>query len=462
MNTTSNIKDDACSVSSSSKKLMSCEQDVESKRKRGNDPSKFERRKKLVPLRKATADGFHLALDADNGESPLILVELDKKQWRRLKQNSIYLSGAFSHLPDKAHINKKKIFYNTIEYGEHLLHTKNNITRKNMVMKDEADRLEASIINIQDIKKGMVAIVTDKEDIMNLHTNIISISSNATPDSQSNPLFKGSKKLLLFFIKHDNLKSPENKCFWNSSLFPILQRTKPNICMKQGTNNHFRSQGYISAWGNKAYYGKSSPNSSVSQYVTKTPKKQSRIEEVSEDNDYLESLVANEVELATTRIAKTFPNIRELISPILNAAYMKQINDGDINFNLSKTSKDGLWQSELCVNALTKDFHTEKDPTYTLISVPKQDFDDKSKKKPSPTYFLFNIKENTTIGFKMNQNLSFIFNGAMLTHRQFCQDGYEKECVQNKNSDFYNIACYGNQRLFNHLRHSFRRELGLE
>ena len=142
--------------------------------------------------------------------------------------------------------------------------------------------------------------------------------------------------------------------------------------------------------------------------------------------------------------------------------HMKQIDEGDVNFNLAKTSKDGLWQSELCVNALTRDFHTEKDATYTLISVPQQDFDDKTRKKPSTIFFLFNLNENTTIGIKMNRSSSFIFYGTMLTHRQVCQDGYEKKNAPSKISDFYNIACCGNQRLFNHLRHSFRRELGLE
>ena len=62
----------------------------------------------------------------------------------------------------------------------------------------------------------------------------------------------------------------------------------------------------------------------------------------------------------------------------------------------------------------------------------------------------------------MSQSVTFIFNGTMLTHRQYCADGYEKEADREKISEFYNIAWYGNQRLFNHLRHSFRRELGLE
>ena len=431
-------------------------------RKRGNVPSKFKTRKKLLQQREDLVDDFHIQLEGDNGESPLILLELGKKEWKRLQPNSIYVSDARIYLPEKAHCTKKKIYYNTIEYGKNLTCTKNNITSKELIMKDESNSIVCDVVNIQDVKKSVLAIVTDKQEVLKLYSNFISISSNATPGSPKNSLFKGSNKVLLCLMKHERLKSPDNECHWNSKLFQKLQRTKPNICVKNGVNNHFNSQGYISAWGNKAFYGKSTLNSTVSQYVTKTSMKASRIEEVSKENADIENIVSKEVKVSVERLSKYFPNIRELIAPILNVAYVKQIDDGDINFNLSKTSKDGLWQSELCVNAITRDFHTEKDVTYTLISVPQQDCIDKSKKKPSPTMFLFKINEDKTVGFKMSQNISFIFNGTMLTHRQFCEDGYEKESIKGKVSDFYNIACYGNQRLFNHLRHSFRRELGLE
>ena len=84
------------------------------------------------------------------------------------------------------------------------------------------------------------------------------------------------------------------------------------------------------------------------------------------------------------------------------------------------------------------------------------------KKKPKDTIFLFKINDEKTIGFKMFQKATFIFNGTMLTHRQFCEDGYESDEYQKYVGHFYNVACYGNQRLYNHLRKSFRRQLGYE
>ena len=47
----------------------------------------------------------------------------------------------------------------------------------------------------------------------------------------------------------------------------------------------------------------------------------------------------------------------------------------------------------------------------------------------------------------------------MITHRQFCEDGYEDEATRKKQAHFYNIACYGNERLFHHLRESFKKKI---
>ena len=95
------------------------------------------------------------------------------------------------------------------------------------------------------------------------------------------------------------------------------------------------------------------------------------------------------------------PNLRYLIAPILNVAYHKQEEDGNVNFKLAMTSKDGMWQSEICCDAMTRDYHTEKDCTYTFISIPYQQNDNKNKVKPRETFFLFKLNEEKTIAFKI-------------------------------------------------------------
>ena len=189
-------------------------------------------------------DQFHLQLQADNGESPLILLELGGKEWKRLEPNAIFVSNAYRHLPEKKYVNKTTMFSKNMVFGQHIAATKNNVTQKTLVMKDDSSSFKASIINIQDIKKGTIAFVTTRDEIMKLFSNFIGITSNATPASKNNTLFNGSGMILLSLIKHDRLKSPENECNWDSSLLSKLQKTKPNICVNNQLNNHFGSQGY--------------------------------------------------------------------------------------------------------------------------------------------------------------------------------------------------------------------------
>ena len=46
----------------------------------------------------------------------------------------------------------------------------------------------------------------------------------------------------------------------------------------------------------------------------------------------------------------------------------------DINLKLSGTSSESMWSTNVCINATTGEYHTYKDTSYTLITVPLQDF----------------------------------------------------------------------------------------
>ena len=433
--------------------------------KRGNHPDKFKRRKVQKELRIDLGDELDLLLNAEDGESPLILFELSINEWNTIQPNSIYLSDIYSEKPPKKSILHRKIYYRNYELGSNILNNNTNaspkISSKKLKMKDENTTINVDVINGLELKDSMMAIVTDKAEIGKIFKNIVLMTSSRVPITSRNEFFFLSGKVVLFLFKHANTKDPK-KCHWNDCLLEKLKTTKPNICVQNGSNNHFHSQGFIAAWGNKALYARSSINSTVGQYVTNKPKKEAKIKEVDDNNIKLDQLVADKVEFASSKFNKWFPNFKELIAPILNVAYNKQNEEGNINFKLQTTSADGLWQSELCANAMTRDFHTEKDVTYTLISVPDQDFDNNEKGKPKTPIFLFQINGEKTIGIKMHKKVTFIFNGTMLTHRQYSEDGYEDLEVRKKINNFYNVACYGNQRLYNHLQKSFRRQLGLE
>ena len=46
-----------------------------------------------------------------------------------------------------------------------------------------------------------------------------------------------------------------------------------------------------------------------------------------------------------------------------------QERKGDINLKKVETADYGIWQSELCVSAMTKIFHTEMDVTYLVMTM---------------------------------------------------------------------------------------------
>ena len=59
----------------------------------------------------------------------------------------------------------------------------------------------------------------------------------------------------------------------------------------------------------------------------------------------------------------------------------------------------------------------------------------------------------------MINQTSFIFSGTMLTHRQFSMDGYMNKKKRESLNPYFNIASYGNEKLFRHIRTSLNRNI---
>ena len=183
-----------------------------------------------------------------------------------------------------------------------------------------------------------------------------------------------------------------------------------------GSASHFGSEGKYYSFGNKGNYGMKN-NSSVGQYTNRQYKDAAKMSMSNTNAIGLEEMVARELEAGIEGIAKIAPNIRKLIAPLINAAYRDQLNKGDINLKKGASFDSGLWQSNISVNARTASFHTENDYTYTLISIPKQEFNSQRKHEYS---FLFSIKEKNNISIRLSEGISFVFSGKLLTHRQSC------------------------------------------
>ena len=64
--------------------------------------------------------------------------------------------------------------------------------------------------------------------------------------------------------------------------------------------------------------------------------------------------------------------VESIIDSVFSITYKLQEKYGSICLEGVKSSGYGLWQSSVCINAQTGIFHTEKDSTYTVITVPSQ------------------------------------------------------------------------------------------
>ena len=125
-----------------------------------------------------------------------------------------------------------------------------------------------------------------------------------------------------------------------------------------------------------------------------------------------------------------------------------QETEGNINLKEMTSSKSGLWQSNICVNAETAEFHVESDCNYTLIHVPRQSY----PKKVDKYQFIFKLSEQYHVSIPMAIGISILFSGQFLCHRQS-----QPHTSVVGDDVFFNFSSYGNLRLFRHIKNSFDR-----
>ena len=67
---------------------------------------------------------------------------------------------------------------------------------------------------------------------------------------------------------------------------------------------------------------------------------------------------------------------------------------------------------------------------------------------------MFQLQDKLIVGIQLVPAFSFIFSGKYLTHKQSINDGTVN------NGEFVDIASYGNQRLYNHIKSTIKRTNG--
>ena len=85
-----------------------------------------------------------------------------------------------------------------------------------------------------------------------------------------------------------------------------------------------------------------------------------------------------------------------------------------------------------------------------MVSVQQQKTKSETCDKRKDIIFLLNKKHN--IAICMKQNISFIFPAEILTYIQSCEEKYASHQKENPAQPFFNILCYGNERLYNIIR----------
>ena len=354
---------------------------------------------------------------------PHVLTELNTTEHLRLVDNCIHLQDITICKTTGS------ILFRKVTYGK-------NVKRKKSFVTFKGSKIPSYQVDIHSMKRRILLITASKSDCSIVLPNLVTSSPRYNPDPSSVVV------LLACIMKVP--KDDEKK--WTHDDFICLKRCKPNILQ---TSNHHNSTGYYASFGNKGSFDKAT-TSSVGQYTCK--KKDNLLKQciVNKDATKFEQCCANEISRSVTDLSTFLPNIRSILAPVLEVAFSIQELGGKVlNLKESQASTNGCYQSSICVNAETQEYHTEHDCTYTLISVPNQS---KSKEETMRYDFLFDLTPKQVINIPLNAGVTFMFSGLFLKHRQ-----NKSEEVSTKDNTFFNIASYGNKRLFYHIRKTLNR-----
>ena len=376
-------------------------------------------------------------LASKKARSPHTLIELSTKQWERLGKNSIVVKGLITNCSVKKN---PTLSYSSVTYGA-------NIILKRKCCESNGKSLHWKRPQLKNIKGGYILIVGDKLELMETNDDLIVVdgSSQENDHKSINDRYKPSGKVILSLCK---LHQQHNNTYfsWGKSEAKLLKKSKHNVM--KGHSSHFGSTGDYYSFGNRANYGMIN-NSSVTQYVSKKYTSGKKTLVAKKDAEHIERMGSRDIDCGIKNLCTVIPNLIDYISPTLNVAYNLQKDIGDFNLKKMEHSETGLWQAAVCVSCQTSHLHTENDCTYTVITTPRQETC--GRKRPEYN-FIFELKKGETIGLELETGISFIYSAKYLNHRQSYNEN-----SGNASEVFINLASYGNERLYNHLKSTMKR-----
>ena len=101
--------------------------------------------------------------------------------------------------------------------------------------------------------------------------------------------------------------------------------------------------------------------SSVGQYTYKKFNNNLKTTSVHVIDSVVDCISSHELGAGINSLSGWIPNIDDIISPVIDAAYHQQSCRRTVNLKRIEAAQHGVWQSSVCINAVTANFHVEDD-----------------------------------------------------------------------------------------------------
>ena len=282
-------------------------------------------------------------------------MKLSERDLNQNRNNIIFVSNPIQK--------NNECSYGTIKYGDNINNKGsrcNRQTKKNFTFK----------LNLERIKHNYVMICAPLVQCKMLFPNL-NIITTAEINGHKN---HGSGWVLLMLATNNrnrnNTIDQNNKIEWTNDDFKKLEGVKKNTIDKK--NSHHGSTGYYFSFGNNAAY-KIINGSSVAKYCNKKSKNEQKQVRIDDTEKEYEKRCTNEIKNAVKSFSKRLNYIKYFMPTTIDAADNKYDKLKVKSPLYKNTNIDrGCWKTVICVNAQTKELHSEQDVTYTTIAAPKQ------------------------------------------------------------------------------------------
>ena len=370
-------------------------------------------------------------------KAPTTLIELTTDQFDRFQKNSIQLFGLQKNTSNDP--KSKTVTYVKTVYGDHLKPIK-----KKTKFGKYSEKMSYEYVDLSKVKNRYMMIICNKHEIILNGFN--SKIQNAVLTDSTNPSENSSGYVLLMMTALFKIDTPTEKFKWDRDFLKMISSCKNNVLQ---TYDHHGTSGKCFSFGNKPDYGNVN-GVSVNIYSSKKSNDVSKQRCINFNVEFIENIFSNVVNERIHKFSRIIPEINWLLSPILDLAYQRQQSIDRKILTPLKVSQNGCWNSHIFVNSCTSTFHVEKDCSYTCIHVPNQDFTKKDNICEVPG-FVFQFNDSQRLIIQLNRMVSIMYNAQCLMHRQV----YYPE--NGATDNFFNVATYANEKLFNHLRKTFNR-----